>query len=470
MRRTIIVILIILLLGAGGFYLFQQFQRAQAQASLNFQTVEVSRGDLTASVGATGTVRANQSVVVNWQTTGRVGEVFVKVGDVVTKGQQLAALDARSLPQSIILARADLVSARRTLENLQNSDLARAQAQQALLAAQDELENALKKRESKDYARASDATIDEARANYVLAEDAVSKAEHVYDMFDDLPEDDPNRAAAFSQLAAARKNRDRALANLNYLLGKPDELEISQADAAVLLAQAKLKDAEREWERLKNGPDPLDIEAAQARVTALEATLDQVTLTAPIDGTVTEAAIQPGDQAAPGGTTGYAFRIDDLSRLLVDVEITEVDINRIKVGQPALISFDAIAGKEFVGKVIAVDQVGQAQQGLVNFTVTIQLDDANGEVRPGMTAAVNIVTDMIENVLLVPNRAVRLFEGKRVVWVLRNGIPVMTEVVLGKSADTISELVGGDVREGDLLVLNPPIQQRFEPGPGGRMQ
>jgi len=468
MKRTIIILLIVVALGVGGYFIFQEYQRIQAQKSTNYQTVQVTRGDLTASVGATGTVRPNQSVVVNWQTSGQVGSVNVKVGDTVKKGQSLAVLDEKSLPQSVILARADLITAQRNLENLQNSDLARAQAQQALVAAQKEVEDALKKRGSKDYARASDDTIDEARANYIMSQDAVSKAEHVYDMVDGLPEDDPNRAAAFSQLAAARKNSDRALANLNWLLGRPDDLEIAQADAAVTLAQAKLKDAEREWERLKNGPDPKDIEAAQARITALEATLDTIKIEAPIDGTITEVGILPGDQASPAAASGAAFRIDDLSRLLVDVQITEVDINRIKVGQPALMSFDAIADKEFMGKVLEVAQVGQSVQGLVNFTITIQLDNTSGEVRPGMTAAVNIITDMVSNALVVPNRAVRLYEGKRVVWVLRNGVPQMTEIALGKTADTLSELIGGDVKEGDVLVLNPPIQQNFNMSGGMR--
>jgi len=82
-----------------------------------------------------------------------------------------------------------------------------------------------------------------------------------------------------------------------------------------------------------------------------------------------------------------------------------------------------------------------------------------------MTSAVNIVTDLVENVLVVPNRAVRLRDGKRVVFVLRDGVPVMTEVQLGLTSDIQSELVGGDVKEGDLLVLNPPAQQ-FQGGGG----
>ncbi len=80
-----------------------------------------------------------------------------------------------------------------------------------------------------------------------------------------------------------------------------------------------------------------------------------------------------GDQVNAGTVS---FRIDDLSHLLVDVQITEVDINRVKVGQPAKMTFDAISGKEYNGKVTEVANFGVTQQGVVNFTVTVELTDA----------------------------------------------------------------------------------------------
>lgn len=464
MKRVVITILILAVLGGLGYFGYQQYQRMQAQSESQYQTVVLERGDLTASVGATGTVRANQTAVLAWQLTGQVAEVKVNPGDAVQSGQELSVLDEKSLSQGLILARADLVDARRALDQLLNSEVARAQANQALVLAQKELDDALEKRESKNYDRALPATVDEARANLVIAEDAVNRALQLYDRVDDRPEDDPIRAEAFAQLAAARKNRDRVLANLNWLLGRPDNLEVAEADARVLLAEARLKDAQREFARLQNGPDQDDIQAAQARIAAIEATLDQVSLEAPINGSVTEVSVKPGDQVAPGTV---AFRIDDLSRLLVDVLITEVDINRVRPGQPAMMTFDAIPDQEYSGKVIEVARVGIPTQGVVNFTVTIELSNQDGTVKPGMTAAVTIITDLVESVLVVPNRAVRLREGQRVVFVLRDGVPVMTEVELGLTSDVQSELVGGDVKEGDLLVLNPPAQQ-FQGGPGMR--
>lgn len=463
MKRAILIIFIVAILAAAGYFGYQRYQSAQAAAGSQYQTVALERGDLTASVGATGTVRANQTAALTWQLTGQVADVSVKVGDTVQEGQPLASLAEKSLPQAVILARADLVTARRSLDQLMNSSVARAQANQALVLAQKELEDAREKRESKNYDRALPPTVDEARANLVVAEDAVRRALELYDRVDDRPEDDPVRAEAFAQLAAARKNRDRLLANLNWLLGRPDDLEVAEADARVALAEANLADAQREYARLQAGADPQDIEAAEARIAAIEATLDQVHLEAPISGSLTEVSVKTGDQAAPGVTV---FRIDDLSRLLVDVQVTEIDINRIRPGQPAMMTFDAIPDQEFSGKVVEVAQVGDALQGVVNFNVTIELNSPQGTVRPGMTAAVNIITDLVEDILVVPNRAVRLREGQRVVFVLRDGVPVMENVELGLASDTQSELVGGNVKEGDLLVLNPPAQQ-FQGGPMG---
>lgn len=462
MKRAGIIIVIVILLAAAGFFGFRQIQRARANAASSFQTVAVTRGDLTASVGATGTVRSNQSALLNWSTTGRIAQVNVSIGDQVAAEQILAQLDEKSLPQSIILARADLVTAQRNLEQLMNSDVARAKAQQALVAAQKELDDAQEKRQSKNYARALPATVDEARANVVIAEDAVKRATEQYDRVDDRAQDDPIRAEAFAQLAKARKNYDTQLANLNWLLGRPDTQEVSEADARVAVAEASLKDAQREWDRLKDGPDPEDITAAKARIAALESTIGQIVLLAPFGGTVTHIDSLPGDQVNPGTP---AFRIDDLSRLLVDVQITEVDVNRIRVGQPVMMTFDAIADKEYSGKVVEVGRVGTAVQGVVNFTITVQIENADEAVRPGMTAAVNIVTDLVENTLLVPNRAVRRRNGKPIVYVLRNGVPTITDIELGLTSDTTSQVVSGGVKEGELLVLNPPVQ--FGPATGG---
>jgi HlyD family secretion protein len=151
-----------------------------------------------------------------------------------------------------------------------------------------------------------------------------------------------------------------------------------------------------------------------------------------------------------------AFRIDDLSHLLVDVQVSEVDINTVTIGQSATLTFDAILAKEYHGEVVEVGQAGDTVQGVVSFTVTVELTDADEFVKPGMTAAVNVVIEEQNDVVLIPNRAVRLVDSERVVYVLVDGMPVQVKVKLGSSSGIDSVLVEGDIKEGDPIILNPP--------------
>lgn len=457
-KRNLIIIGLVAL-AAIGVVIFSLL-RARNEVGSTFETTPLARGNLTAIVGATGAVHSRQSAVLVWQTNGQVGEVLVKIDETVNNGQILAELLPGSVPQSIILAEADLINAKQALENLTTSNLASATAYQNMVLAQDAVDDAREKLESKQYARASQETVDIARANLVIAEDAVTRAEEAYDKVDSLKEDNPIRAEAFSQLARTRQSRDTALANLNWLLGLPDSQELASVNADLDVALARLDDATRQWEKVKDGPDPDEVKAAEARVEALEATLKLKVIEAPFNGTITDIQSFPGDLVNAGTK---AFRIDDLSQMLVDVEVPEIDINRIRVGQPASITFDAIQNKQYQGEVIAVARVGSTGQGVVNFRVTVALLNPDELVHPGMTAALSIIINQLDDVLLIPNRAVRTVDNQRVVYVLRNNLPVSVPVEIGVSSDTFSELVGDDLKEGDLIILNPPsmVMQNF---------
>jgi HlyD family secretion protein len=462
MKKKVIILLVIIGLGVGGYYGFKTINENRANAlAESYQTTTVERGNLTAIVGGTGIVRSNQSAFLAWQINGNIDEIFVKIDDQVKADQILASLSKGSLAQSIILAQADLVSAKRNLDTLMNSSLAKAQAQSALANAKEALDTAETRRESKAYQRASDQVIEEAYANYILAKDEASKWEQRYDTVDDRPEDDPVRAAALSEWAAAKQILARNEANLRYLESDPDAEEIAIAEGNLVLAQAQYDEALREWERLKDGPDPDDILAAQARIDAIQATIDAANLRAPFDAVITEVRSKPGDQVNPGS---ISFRLDDLSRLIVDVQIPEVDINAIKTGMTARITFDGIQGKDYNGTVIEVARVGTSVGGVVSFNVAVELKDADESVLPGMTAAVNLIISEITDVLIIPNRAVRVKEGERVVYLLKPGqlLPEATNVTIGAISDLQSEVVDG-VKEGDVIVLNPPTEMLTGP-------
>ncbi|MCE1252725.1 MAG: efflux RND transporter periplasmic adaptor subunit [Anaerolineae bacterium] len=462
MKRRIIIIVAAVVVVLVAIFGFIQYNRAQSANNSRFQTVALERGPLTSLIGATGTVRANQTTLLNWQTSGRISKIYVAEGDQVKKGAELAALDPASLPQTVILAQADLVNARRSLDNLKNSETAKAQAALNLANAKKAVDDAKDKRAYKDYQRASNATIDQARANYILAKKSYDDAKEAYDAVAGMADDSTAKAAALSAMASNKLALDKVSANLNWLLGKPDEIEVAQADATLEVAQAQLEDAQREWDRLKDGVDPEDLKAAQAKVDAIEATLAYTSLTAPINGVVTSVNSKIGDQVSAGLST---FRIDDFSHLLVDVEVPEVDINKIQPGQPATLTFDAIQDKIYNGKVTEVSKVGVTSSGVVNYTVTVELTDADEAVLTGMTASVNVVVQQLDKVLLTPNRAVKRINGKTYIYILKNEIPQRVEITLGAYSDTNSEIASGEVNEGDLIVLNPPAEMQTMGGP-----
>jgi HlyD family secretion protein len=463
MKKFFIGVLIVAVIGVGVFFYWQR-QQSQAQATNTYQTVKLTMGDLTATVGATGTVRTNQTTMVNWQASGRIGKILVKEGDKVTTNQVLAELDLSSLPQNVILAKSDLVTAQRNLDNLKNSDTAKAQAQETLAKAQQALKDAQDARYQKNLARVEQTTIDQKNADLIIAQDALKTAQDNYAKVENRGDADVIRANRFSALAAAQAKLDQIKYDLAYLNSRPDVNEVAQADAAILVAKSKLADAQREWDRLKNGADPQDIAAAQAKIDSIQSLLAQVQIKSPINGTVTDVKSMVGDQVS---ASTVSFRIDDTTRLLIDVPVPEVDINRVKIGQNAKLTFDAISGKEYKGKVVDVSTFGTASAGVVNFTVTVELTELDDQVRSGMTAAVNLTVEQLTNVLTVPNRAVRLQDGKHIIYILENNAPKPVEVTLGSTADTNTQILRGDVKAGDEVILNPPSAALTAPAAAG---
>ncbi len=458
MKKWIIFIVVVIVLAVGGYFLFQRASAQRIQEALSsLQTVEAVRDELVAMIGGTGSVHTNQMGTILWETSGIVEKIDVAEGDPVEADQVLASLRKSSLPQNVILAQADLANAQKALDELYETQLALAQADSAIVKAEDAAKKA-QDRVDNLGTPAGDSDIDVAKATVQLSKIQMDKAWDRFKPFEKRPEDNPIRAALFNQYAQAKQLYDQAVSRLNNLRGTPSDLTARLAQADLDLALANLEDARQNYEKLSAGPDARDIAALEARIAAAQATIDSAQLTAPFAGIITDVSNKPGDRVAPGSV---AFRLDDFSSLLVDVPVSEVDIARIGEGQEVILTFDAISGKEYQGKVVDVDRVGTTNQGVVDFTVTVELLDADEQVKPGMTAAVNIIVERLQDVLLVPNRAVRVKDGQRVVYILRNGVPEPVAITLGASSETDSEIVEGELAAGDLIVLNPPENFEF---------
>jgi len=464
-RIWLVIALVALVVGA---VIVISGMRARVNAASSYQTMTIERGTLTATIGATGNVHANQTAILSWQNIGTVGNVKVKAGDQMKAGDVLATLLQDSKTQTTL--ESNLVSAQKNLAELTSPE-AIANAKLAVTKAQTDVINAQYGLNNQKYWK-NDALIKDQYANLVIAKAILDQAQVAYDSAHvGKYINNTGEAALYQALYSAQLKYNTAEFNYSLYSQKPTDRQLNEAQATLDLANAKLTSAQNYLTALKGETVPADptgtallqLKQAQLAVQIAQENLDAATLTAPFNGTITEVSSMVGDQVDPSTS---AFRLDDLSHLLVDVQVSEVDINSVAIGQPAGVTFDAVLGREYHGKVVDVSRVGNSVQSVVNFSVTVELTDPDEDVKPGMTASVTIIIQSLDNVLLVPNGAVHLVNGQRVVYILRNAQLVEIPVTLGASDDTKSEVTSGDLSGGDVLVLNPPVN--FTPGQDGR--
>ncbi|MEW5868006.1 MAG: efflux RND transporter periplasmic adaptor subunit [Chloroflexota bacterium] len=441
--RIFLLIIALAVIG-GGYFLYTNFSQAQAARATTdgLETQAIAKGELVVTIDAIGQVRPRQTAQLYWKTSGTVETVAVQAGDQVKAGDKLATLAQTSLPQSVILAQADIFNAQQSLDDLYtNADMARVKAMQDIVTYEQAVRDAQYQLDNFTV------PTDQANMNAVEAvkimKEKLDQARLDFEPYKFKPSGDATRERLKEALDEAQSDYDTAIKRLKYEYN----LEV---------AEANLKQAQDDYAKWVNGPDPAEVEALKAKIAAAEATLSQAWIEAPFDGTVTQAEPQPGDQVS---NNSLGFRIDDLSARYVDLSVSEIDINHVETGQPVSLTLDAIRNKEYHGKVVEVAAVGSQDSNVVNFTVTVELTDADADVRPGMTSDVKIVVAQKQDVVLVPNQAIRLENGKQVVYVLQpDQSTIAVPVTIGMSSDTFSELLAGDLPVGAQVVLNPASQ------------
>ena len=232
---------------------------------------------------------------------------------------------------------------------------------------------------------------------------------------------------------------ENSLARYNALIAPPDPVDVAVAESELAFAEAtlaeaqrewekikdgfgsadiavleaELDDALREWERVKDGPHPDDIAILETKIAAAEAALTQVNIVAPFDGTVTHVKTQEHDIVDLGT---LAFQFDDISPLYVNLTVSEVDVNRIKIGQDVTLTFDAVPTKEYKGEISEIALVGTKFLGATSFRVSAEILEPDEDIKPGMTSSIQIVVDKVSDVITVPGQAIRGLDGELVVY------------------------------------------------------
>jgi HlyD family secretion protein len=393
-------------------------------------------------VNATGTILPEKQTTLSFKSPGRVAEVLVTEGQAVSEGAILARLETADLEYAVDQAKLALAMAQVQLLRLQ-----RPPAEQDVAAAEAALESA-KASYKKLVDGPSEQQIQVARTNLDQAQAALKQAQAAYDRVADRPE--VGLLPQALQLQQATIAHEAAQANFDLAMRPPSEAELAAARSAVAQAEAALS-------RLRNGATDEDIRLAQLQVEQAQVSLDQAqhqldgtVLTAPHDGIVTAVGIKQGELS--GGQP--ALTLTDLSQYHIDVTVDEIDIGRIAEGQPATITLDALPGETLTGQVEHIADAAQLLTGVVGYNVSIRLKPTEAPLRAGMTANVDVITENRDNVLLVPNRFVRIDRSTGQAFVDRMaGLEVQpTEIQIGLRDETMSEVSAG-LREGDVVVL-----------------
>jgi HlyD family secretion protein len=448
---AIVVVIALVLL-----YITLRSMGGTSSATPAYQTTTVQRGTLVSTVEGTGTVGSLLSANLKWTTGGQVDQVKANIGDQVKAKAVLATLlpDAN---QSTL--EAALANAQENLAELTSPE-AIANARLAVTKAESDVTNTQIALNNQQYWK-NDALIQNYYASFVIAKANLERAQAAYDsakVGDYI--NNANEANAYQALYTAKQAYDRAEYNYSLYSQKPTQRQFDEAQANLDLAKATLVNAQNYLAALTGGTVPADatgnllLKFKQARlaVQTAQQNLDTIKIIAPFDGTITQVDAVPNAVVANGA---QAFRIDDLSKLVIAVQVVEIDINHVQAGQSATITFDAIPNKTYTGKVIKTDLAGTESQNSVNFAVTVQLADADAQVRPGMAANVTITTNKVENALLVPSTSIFSdTSAGQYVYLVQNGTTIKVPVTVGAISDSTTQITSKSLKEGDSIVLS----------------
>jgi HlyD family secretion protein len=270
-----------------------------------------------------------------------------------------------------------------------------------------------------------------------------------------------------ADVATARAQLQKDEANLAYA-------QASEARYASLIAsQATSQDSyditvnALNQARAQVAVDQASIAQKNAELDAAQINLGYTSIASPVDGVVVSRNVTMGQTVAASFQTPTLFLIaTDLSKMEIDTNVSESDEGGVHVGNRALFTVEAFPDSTFEGVVTQVRQAPQTVQNVVTYDVVATVPNAQLLLKPGMTATVRIITAKRDNVLRVPDQALRYVPGglssakaqadaqEPQVWVLRNGSPVRVPVKTGLDDDTYSEIVSGDVRLGDKVIVS----------------
>ncbi len=370
MRKLPTIVLVLAALGGAALYFVPGWNVAPAEGS--YRTAKAERGEIVATVSATGTINPTTTVIVGSQLSGQVVEILADYNSEVKAGQVVARLNQDQIRARLDAARADLAQmrAQRMVTEGQiekvKAETEKARAAQVDMEAQVTRNEALLTDADRIYKRQSDL-----RTRGFAADAAVDTAR-------------ATRDAQEAALASARAQVNSAKA---ALLGLAADLQVAKANLAAVTAQGQQR---------------------EAAVRQIEVDLSNSEIKSPVNGVIVQRNVELGATVAASLQAPELFRIaDDLRKMEISANIDETDIGRIKPGQRVTFTVNAFPGRTFDGTVKQVRLGSQNVQNVVIYTTIISIENPRRELLPGMTANLRVETERREDVVRIPNAALR---------------------------------------------------------------
>ncbi|HSE17649.1 MAG TPA: efflux RND transporter periplasmic adaptor subunit [Pyrinomonadaceae bacterium] len=464
-----------------------------------YMTARVERGNLRNTVTATGALQAVTTVQVGSQASGTISALYADFNSTVKKGQVVAQLDPSTAKAQVDQARANLQNARASLANARaavvNAQAGVRDAQAKSLAARSTVQN-------------SQAGVSGAEANVAVLkaqqDDAASLMKQQESLLKAgvIAQRDYDVAVTAYKTAEARYNQ--AVAQLNQAKSAEQSSStagIAQSQAAIEQSKAQVQQSQAQVAQAQ-----AQVQQAEAALSMSEVNLSHTTITSPIDGVVVSRDVNVGQTVAASLSAPTLFTIaNDLTAMQVIANIDQADIGLVEQAKSVKFSVDAFPGKEFDGKIEQMRLNPVNVQNVVTYNVVIDVANPEQKLKPGMTANLTITIDERNNVLKVPNSALRFTpqggqggqggqgqgQGQRrrqlqgdntaggnnggenrfapasapvlpgqirVVWVMgQNGKPERRRITVGLSDGSATEVVSGELNEGDMVITGQQI-------------
>jgi HlyD family secretion protein len=410
-----------------------------------YRTAAVERGDIVETVQAAGTLNALVLVEVGSQISGQVKELSADFNSTVTQDQVIARVEPEIYEAKLEQAKAELEMAE-TMVSVQRAQIER------------------------DRAAVENAKADEeaAKAQTMRAEVALDNAKQDLERNRPLAEHNVISAGNWERIQNAyRSARADVTASQAQELSKA--AAIRAAEAALGMSEAQLTNILAQ------------VKQKEATLRQAQIDMDRTYIRAPVTGVVVNRAVSSGQTVAASLQTPVLFTIaQDLKQMQVEASIVEADVSRFKLGQAVTFTVDAYSGRLFTGSVKQIRKAPKTIQNIVTYVVVISAENPDELLLPGMTANLQVVVSRREGVLKVPNMGLRFRPAEQAedgikaeaatintaqsatsgrVFVLSNGHLVPKTLRLGITDGRDTEVVAGDLKEGELIVVGKPSTQ-----------